>query len=150
MTRNLKIIVLVVAVLFLAGMAGGFIAAFGDSTETTIASQEPGTSATVSAAVSPATATASSGTTLAQATTTTPSVSNPVVAEQWARFGTARELAQNSYAAIQYKSPLAPDWNAELIVHGKVVKVDPARWSTPGGQPLASSASSDDEGTAQA
>jgi Domain of unknown function (DUF4829) len=134
-TRTLKIIVLLVAVLFLAAMAGGLIAAFGGGEETTVASQNHETSTTISTALVPATATASSATTLAQATTTAPSASDPMIAEQWARFGAARELAQHGYAAIQYKSPPAPDWNADLIVYGKVVKVDPARWSTPDGQP---------------
>ncbi len=119
MTRTLKIIVLIVAVLFLAAMAGGLIAAFGGAEETTVVSQDDETITSTSSAVVPA----------------TPSVSDPTIAEQWARFGAARELAQHGYAIIEYKSMPAPDWNAELIVYGKVVKVDPARWSTPDGQP---------------
>jgi hypothetical protein len=106
MTRTLKIIVLVVALLFLATMAGGLIAACGGVEETTVA--QP---------------------------TTDPCVSNTALTEQWTRFVAAHELAQRGYATIEYKSAPTPDWNADLIVYGTVTKVDPVRWSTPDGQP---------------
>jgi hypothetical protein len=91
-------------------------------------------STTTSTAAAPATSSAASETTLAQAPTTAPSVSGPTIAEQRARFRAASDLAHHGYAIIEYKSMPAPDWSAELIVHGKVVKVDPARWSTPDGR----------------
>ncbi len=57
------------------------------------------------------------------------------IAEQRQRFAAVSNLAQHyGWAAIDYKAPQSPDWNAELIVYGTVVKVDPARWNTPDGR----------------
>jgi hypothetical protein len=56
------------------------------------------------------------------------------IEKQRQRFSAVSDLAQHyGWAAIDYKAPQSPDWNAELIVHGTVVKVDPARWNTPDG-----------------
>ncbi len=56
------------------------------------------------------------------------------ITEQRQRFATVSDLAHRGYAAIEWKSPWSPDWDAELIVYGTVVKVDPARWNTPDGR----------------
>jgi hypothetical protein len=57
--------------------------------------------------------------------------------EQWQRFEAVSYLAHRGWAAIDWKSPWPPDWNAELIVYGTVVKVDPARWNSVDGRPPA-------------
>lgn len=66
--------------------------------------------------------------------------------EQRQRFAAVSNLAQHyGWAAIDYKAPQSPDWSAELIVYGEVVKVDPARWNTPDGrQPTHAPRSADD------
>ena len=68
------------------------------------------------------------------------------ITEQRQRFLAVSDLAQHhGWAAIDYKSPQSPDWSAELIVYGTVVKVDPARWNTPDGlQPTHAPRSADD------
>ena len=66
--------------------------------------------------------------------------------EQRQRFAAVSNLAHHGYAAIDYKSPQpSADWDAELIVYGTVVKVDPAQWNTPDGrQPTHAPQSADD------
>jgi hypothetical protein len=93
-----------------------------------------------SVSVSSATATTSKSTTEAVAASTTNSRS-PVataartITEQQQRFAVVSDLAQHhGWAAIDYKTPQSPDWDAELIVYGTVVKVDPARWNSPDGR----------------
>jgi len=71
-------------------------------------------------------------------TPTTAAVSSRTVAEQRERFEIAHKLAQGGLVIIDRKRPPAPDWSAELIVYGKVVKVDTLRWNTPDGQKPAS------------
>ena len=75
---------------------------------------------------------------VAASTTTSRSSIAPAartIAEQRQRFAAVSNLAQHyGWAAIDYKAPQSPDWNAELIVYGTVVKVDPARWNTPDGR----------------
>jgi len=84
-------------------------------------------------------------TTSATETTTTTEVPRSID-EQWERFAAVSNLAQHyGWAAIDYKAPQSPDWNAELITYGAVVKVDPARWNTPDGrQPAHARQSADD------
>ena len=50
------------------------------------------------------------------------------------RFVAVWNLANGGYAMIRYGSLPSPDWSAELIVYGRVVKVDPPLWNTADGR----------------
>jgi hypothetical protein len=130
---TLRVLFALVLVLPASGLSGvGCQVAAGTSSTSTSAKPVQGTER----AFVSNTATTHSSTTL---------VSRSIV-EQRQRFAAVSDLAQHHvWAAIDYKAAQAPDWNAELIVYGKVVKVDPARWNTPDGrQPTHARQSADD------